>query len=99
MPPEIKQLKSLGYICNQLKPAQYRVRGPQGFVTIWPVDRFFKGEYERKASRCDDVVLAVTSALAPYDLPTPEEKAATHEWRDRLDCLLYVIHSKTIATI
>lgn len=42
IPEDILELKMNGYICLNLSPMMYRVRGPLGYIDLWPLVKRYK---------------------------------------------------------
>lgn len=91
-------LKAAGYITLQVEPLKWHSRGQDGCMDIWPVLKKFRPPhtYGKPVSykKIEEVIELMQHSITPYDSDTPEQAAARLEYRDRLECVQFVIHNR-----
>lgn len=97
IPPEIDTLKREGYICLQIQPMRWRIRGELAFIDVWPLaKRFIRHPqqflmYERKPHFEDftDFLTLVHDTLKPWPSErTLDQQDAFGLWRCMMDEVL-----------
>lgn len=98
IPEDIADLKRAGYITLQVEPLKWHARGQDGCMDIWPVVKKFRSPhtYGKPVSyeKIEKVIDLMRHSILPYDRDTPEQAAAYLEYRDRLECVQFVIHNR-----
>jgi len=87
-------IRALGYIVIEMHPGKYRIRGLVGYVDYWPNMGLWSSGWNKEKFQCSHVEEAI-ARLAPYPMPTEEEREAQRIWlegieevHDRIGCLL-----------
>lgn len=90
VPEDVLTLKAAGYICIPLKPLMWRVRGPNGYVELYPHSE----QYRRYSGILQPYksVLEAVAGLEPWERPSPEQLEYVRVWREGLEKLIAAIH-------
>lgn len=97
IPPDIKDLKTAGFVCTQWSPLLWRARGQYEYAEVWPLQRLVRrGESSAKPKPYEDAIEAVEALIVPFPMPSAREQAMTERWRRGLEDLHGVIHKRGI---
>lgn len=90
-PDEILELKKAGYVCLNVRPLVWRVRGPLGYLEIWPHVKQFKlaGEMVGYADIKD-----VMAHISPFEVLPPDRLEAFNLWKDGIRQVVDLIHMR-----
>lgn len=87
MKDHIAVLRQAGYIVLHIEPIIWRIRGPYGYVDVWPLQSKYRAPYAKELTPYADIqelLEHVRSAIEPWDEPDDELIEASHIWQNCL---------------